>query len=182
MSSVRLRRMDWAFFDSLQLGGADLAMSAWLILSVAIGLMRGLMLELAALLGWVAAFFGALWFAPQLAPHLPVGDPGSILNKAAAFACAFVAILILWGFAARVMRLMLHATPLRMSDRVLGAGFGLARGVVVLLLVATVVSASPLETSPAWKRSRMAPWLNHALQEIDPMLPDKLSRHLPAAS
>lgn len=173
--------MDWAILDGLRLNGADLAMAAWLTLSVAVGLMRGLMLELAALLGWAAAFFGAFWVAPMLAPHLPIAGPGSVLNEAASFVCAFVAILILWGFAARLVRLMLHATPLRMSDRMLGAGFGLARGVVVLLLVATVVGSSPLETSPTWKRSRVAPWLNQALQEIDPLLPDKLARHLPVA-
>lgn len=174
--------MDWVDTNGLQLNGTDLAMLAWLMLSVVIGLMRGLVFELISLVGWAVAFFGAFWLAPLLAPYLPIPGAGSVLNETASFVCAFIAILILWGLAARLVRLVLHATPLRLPDRVLGAGFGLARGVVVLLLVATVVGVTPLETSHAWQRSRMAPWLNEALQEINPLLPVRLARHLPVAA
>lgn len=173
--------MDWANINSVQLNGPDLAMLVWLILSVVIGLMRGLVFELISLIGWAVAFFGAFWLAPMLAPYLPIATAGSVLNETASFVCAFIAILILWGLVGRLVRLMLHATPLRLPDRVLGAGFGLARGVVVLLLVATVVGVTPLETSHAWHRSRMAPWLNEALQEINPLLPASLTRHLHVA-
>ena len=38
-----------------------------------------------SLLGWVAAWFAGLWFGPVLAPHLPIGAPGSGLNAIAAF-------------------------------------------------------------------------------------------------
>ena len=179
--SDRLRRMDWANINGLPLNGPDLAMLAWLILSVLIGVVRGLVFELISLLGWAVAFFGAFWLAPLLAPHLPIGGSESAaLREVISFGCAFLAILVLWGMAARLMRLMLHATPLRLPDRVLGAGFGLARGVVVLLLVAIVVGVTPLETSHAWQRSRMAPWLNKALEEIHPLLPQGLALHLPA--
>lgn len=173
--------MDWANIFGLQLNGPDLAMLAWLMLSVLFGLMRGLVFELISLLGWAVAFFGAFWLAPTLAPHLPIASTGSVLNETASFACAFIAILLLWGLAGRLVRAMLHATPLRLPDRVLGAGFGLARGVVVLLLVATVVAATPLESSHAWQRSRVAPWLNQALEEINPLLPARLARHLRVA-
>lgn len=179
--SVRLRRMDWSNIDGLRFNGLDLAMFAWLMLSVLVGLVRGLVFELISLLGWAVAFFGAFWLAPLLAPHLPIADSGSVLNEAASFACAFVAILILWGLAARLVRLMLHATPLRLPDRVLGAGFGLARGVVVLLLVAAVVGFTPMEASHAWQHSRMAAWLNEALQQIHPWLPERFARHQPFA-
>lgn len=173
--------MDGANINSLPLNGPDLAMLAWLILSVLIGVMRGLVFELISLLGWAVAFFGAFWLGPLLAHHLPIGNDGAALGEMISFAFAFVLILIIWGLAGRVVRLMLHATPLQLPDRVLGAGFGLARGVVVLLLVAIVVGVTPLETSDAWKHSRMAPWLHEALEEIHPLLPADLARHLPAA-
>ena len=178
--SVRLRRMDWANINGAALNGPDLAMIAWLVLSVLVGVVRGLVFELVSLLGWAVAFFGAFWIAPMLAPHVPLARESVTPKDMIAFGCAFLAILILWGLAARLMRLMLHATPLRLPDRVLGAGFGLARGVVVLLLVAIVVGVTPLETSHAWQRSRVAPWLNQAIEEIHPLLPQGLARHLPA--
>lgn len=180
MSAGR-RHIEGANIDSLPLNGPDLAMLAWLILSVLIGVMRGLVFELISLLGWAVAFFGAFWLAPLLASFLPISSDNAALKEMGSFAAAFVAILILWGLAARVVRLMLHATPLQLPDRVLGAGFGLARGVVVLLLVAIVVGVTPLETSDAWRQSRVAPWLHEALEEIHPLLPADLARHLPAA-
>ncbi len=169
------------FLGGAPVSGVDLAMLAWLFLSVLVGLVRGLMFELVSLVGWGVAFFGAFWFAPLLAPLLPVGEAGSVLNETASFLCAFITIWIVWGMVARLVRMTLHATPLRAPDRVLGAGFGLARGVVVLLLVATVVGLTPIETSHAWQRSRFAPWLNVALQGLNPLLPPRISRHLPAA-
>ncbi len=173
--------MDASNFGGVQISGVDLAMLAWLVLSVFVGIVRGLVFEVVSLVGWGVAFLGAFWLAPLLAPVLPIGEAGSVLNETASFLCAFIAVWIVWGLAARLVRLMLHATPLRAPDRVLGAGFGLARGVVVLLLVATVVGLTPIETSHAWQRSRVAPWLNEALQGLNPLLPPKLARHLPVA-
>ncbi|MFO1332139.1 MAG: CvpA family protein [Rubrivivax sp.] len=57
------------------------------------------------------------WLAPQWAPRLPVGEPGSSLNAAAAFGSAFLVVLIGCGTASRVLRLLVSATPLKGTDR-----------------------------------------------------------------
>lgn len=162
------------------LGWVDWALLAVLVLSVAIGLWRGLVFEVLSLLGWVAAFIAAQAFAPVLAPHLPIGTPGSALNFALAFVATFVLALLLWGIASRLIRLVLHATPLQPIDRLLGAAFGLARGAVLLLAVTTVVLLTPAKRSLAWQHSHGAAWLSASLQGLKPVLPDAISRHLPA--
>ena len=73
-----------------ELGWVDLAMLGVLLLSLGLGLWRGFVLEALALIGWVVAYFAAQWLAPQWAPRLPLGEPGSSLNHAAAFVLAFV--------------------------------------------------------------------------------------------
>ena len=113
-----------------QIGWVDAAMVAVLGISVIVGVIRGFVFELLSLAGWLAAWFAAQWFAPQAAPYIPVGSPGSALNLGAAFAGVFVAALIVWAIAARLIRLVIHATPLSIVDRGLGAVFGLLRGVV----------------------------------------------------
>jgi membrane protein required for colicin V production len=162
------------------LGWVDLAMLGVLLLSLGLGLWRGFVLEALALVGWVVAYFGAQWLAPQWAPHLPLGEPGSGANQAAAFAAAFLAVLVGWGLASRIVRLLIDATPLRGADRVLGAAFGLLRGVIVLMLVATCVALTPASTSPAWHSSQGAQWLSAALQGIRPLLPPDIAHFLPA--
>jgi len=166
-------------FLSLRAYWVDLAMLVWLAVSMLIGVARGLVFEILSLIGWGVAYFCALWAMPLLAPYLPLGAPGSALNHAAALLCAFIVVLLAWGLLTRLLRVLVRATPLNLPDRVLGAGFGAARGVVVLLAVATAVGLTPLAASPAWQRSQGAAWLNVALQGIKPLLPAELSQQLP---
>jgi len=161
------------------LGWVDLVFVGILLLSIIVGLMRGLVFEVLSLLGWLAAYVAAQWLAPSLGPHLPVGRAGSALNQAAAFACMFVLALIVWGLAARVLRMVVRATPLSPVDRALGATFGLARALVVMLAITTVVMLTSLAQTAAWQESRGAVWLNGALHGIKPVLPSQIAEHLP---
>ena len=162
-----------------QLGWVDLAMLGVLLLSLGLGLWRGFVLEALALAGWVVAYFAAQWLGPQWAPHLPFGEPGSGLNHAAGMAAAFMAVLIGWGLASRVLRMLVNATPLRGADRVLGAAFGLLRGVLLLMVLATVVALTPASTSPEWHRSQGVQWLAVAMQGLKPLLPRDIAQFLP---
>jgi membrane protein required for colicin V production len=162
------------------LGWVDGSLLAVLALSMVLGLWRGFVLEVLALSGWLAAYFGAQWLAPIWAPQLPVGEPGSSANAAAAFVIAFVAVLVGCGMAARVLRMLVRATPLRAADRALGAAFGLVRGVLLLLVLATVVALTPAAASPLWHGSHGARWLGVALHGVEPLLPAEVARFMPA--
>ncbi len=159
-----------------ELSWLDWTLMAVLLLSVVVGLVRGFVFELLSLAGWLVAWFVAQWAAPQLAPVIPVGAAGSALNMGAAFLLAFVAALIVWTLLARLLRLLIHATPLSLPDRLLGAGFGLLRGAVLLLAVATVVALTPASQSTAWRASQGARWLGVALAGLKPLLPEPVAR------
>ena len=161
-----------------QIGWVDAAMVAVLGISVIVGVIRGFVFELLSLAGWLAAWFAAQWFAPQAAPYIPVGSPGSALNLGAAFAGVFVAALIVWAIAARLIRLVIHATPLSIVDRGLGAVFGLLRGVVLLLAVTVAVGLTPAGKSLAWHQSRCAGVLAALLEGLMPLLPPQVAGHL----
>lgn len=162
------------------IGWVDWALAAAACVSVLVGVFRGLVFEVLSLLGWVAAYVAAQVASPMLAPHLPIGSAGSALNQAAAFAVVFVAALFAWILLARLVRLLIHATPLTATDRVLGAAFGAVRGVVLLLAVATIVSFTPAVRASAWQGSHGAAWLGALLAGIKPLLPADVARHLPA--
>ncbi len=152
------------------LGWVDIAMLGVIGLSAIVGAVRGFTFEVLSLLGWVAAWFAGLWLGPWLAPHLPVGDPGSALNRVASFACAFLFVLVLWGLGARAVSALVGKTLLRPLDRLLGALFGVARGLLVLLVLAMVVSYTPATTSAAWRESYGAAWLTAAVRELVPLV------------
>ena len=166
--------------DVAALGWVDWTLLAVLVVSLAIGLWRGLVFEVLSLLGWLAAYVAAQLFASTVAGWLPVGAPGSGLNQGAAFAATFIMALVAWALGARALRALIHATPLQAIDRVLGAVFGLLRGAVLLLAVATVVALTPASRAPAWQHSQGAAWLGALLAGLRPVLPEAVSRHLPA--
>lgn len=156
----------------IDLGWVDIGLAAFLALSVVVGLMRGFVFELLSLVGWFAAFFAGRWLTPLAQPHIHVGVPGSALNYGVTFAAVFLIALVLWSLGARLVRALIRATPLSSIDRLLGGGFGLLRGLVVLLLVAAVVAVSPLATAAAWQRSQGAIWLYALLQVLQPVFTD----------
>ena len=162
------------------IGWVDLTLLAVLLASVIVGLVRGLVFEVLSLLGWLAAFIAAQMWSPDLAPHVPVGSPGSALNYAAAFAIVFLLALVVWMVMARLVRLIVHATPLTLIDRTLGGVFGLVRALVLLLAVATVVSFTPAVRAGPWQASHGAAWLGVLLAGLKPVLPPAIARHLQA--
>ena len=138
--------------------------------SALVGVVRGLTLELLSLAGWVVAWFAGLWVGPLIAPHLPVGAVGSPLNVVASFACAFVVALIVWGLMARVVSSLVKKTLLSPVDRLLGAVFGLLRGVAGLLAVVAVLAHTPAALTPAWRASIGVAAASTVLRELVPLV------------
>jgi membrane protein required for colicin V production len=162
-----------------EIGLVDGVLLAVLLLSIGIGLWRGLIFEVLSLLGWVAAYVAAQWFTPAMSAHLPVGAPGSAVNHVAAFACTFVLALLVWALLARLVRMLISASPLSGLDRLLGACFGVLRALVLMLAVTTAVAMTPAVHSSAWQRSQGVAWLSVVLQGLKPVLPIEVTQHLP---
>lgn len=161
------------------MGWIDIALITVLGLSVLVGLLRGFLYEVLSLLGWVVAYFSAQWLSPLVAPSLPVGAPGSALNAGAAFACSFVVVLLAWGLLSWLIQKLVHASPLSVVDRLLGAVFGLARGVLIGLVAVTLAGMTPLANTDAWQASQGVDWLQAGLAVLKPVLPEEVVRHLP---
>ncbi len=154
-----------------QIGLVDIGMLLVLAVSVMVGLVRGLVFEVLSLAGWVAAYFVASWFAADAAVALPLGTLGAAAQRSVAFGVLFIATLIAWTLLARLVRLLLHATPLSFIDRAGGGAFGILRGAVLLLVLATAVRYTPASQSLLWQTSVGATWLGQLVGIIEPWLP-----------
>ena len=161
---------------TFELAWVDIGLLAFLLLSVGVGLLRGVVFELLSLAGWFAAYFAAQYGTPWAMPHIPLGSPGSALNHGVAFAAVFLVALIVWGLAARLVRSLIRATPLSPVDRFFGAGFGLLRGLVVLLVLTAAIGITPLARSAPWQQSQGAVWLSAVLQGLRPWWSNEVSQ------
>jgi len=158
----------------LEMPAVDVAMLGVLILSAGLGVWRGLVFEALSLLAWVVAYVGAQHLAPWLAAHWALQGYSPELGRGGAFLLLFIVILVLWAIAARMLRRVVHSTALEFPDRLGGAAFGLARGVLVLLVAATLVGWSPLHDHEAWQASRGRLWLERMIDGLRPFWPDGL--------
>ena len=149
-----------------------------LALSLLVGLWRGLVFEVLSVLGWVAAFFLAQWFAPDVAAWLPMSSATQPIRYAIAFVLTFIAAVFVAGLLASLVKKMVAAVGLRPVDRIFGAVFGLVRGLVLLLVAAVAIDLTPLKDSSWWRESTGAPMLSAALKGLKPVLPEQFSRFL----
>lgn len=152
---------------------------ALLVVSMLLGLVRGLVFEVISLAGWVVAFVVAQWLAEDVGRWLPFGEPAASWRYAAGFVGVFVGVAFGVGMLAALTRKLVAAIGLRPVDRILGGVFGVARGAVAMLAVAVSVHLLALSDSAWWHGSRSAIVLDAALQGLKPALPDKLASYLP---
>jgi membrane protein required for colicin V production len=161
------------------MAAVDWVMLVALLGSVLLGAWRGLVFEVLSVAGWIAAFVVAQLFAPQVASWLPMGNATEPLRYAAGFAMVFVATVFAAGLLAWLVKKMVEAVGLRPIDRMLGAIFGLLRGVILLLAVAVVIGMTPLHAHAAWQSSAGAPILVSLLKALKPLLPVTFGKYLP---
>jgi membrane protein required for colicin V production len=159
------------------------AATDWILLSVlafslVVGAWRGLVYEVLSVLGWVASFYAAQWLAPQVAVMLPIQAASQALRYAAAFVIVFIVALFTCGLISFLLKKMVTAVGLRPVDRILGAVFGVVRGLILLLAAAVVINMTALKRSDWWLESKGAPVLAQILKSLKPVLPERFGQYV----
>lgn len=152
----------------------DYVFLAVLGLSAAVGLWRGLVSEIMALVAWLAALFAAWRYADEAAGLLGViTEPA--WRQIAGFASIFVAVLLLAAFVRFLLRELLRAAGLGATDRFFGALFGLARGLVVSFAVVLIGGLVGVSREPWWASAMFSPPLETAVIAAKPWLPEAVA-------
>ena len=114
--------------------------------SLVLGMWRGVVGEIIALVAWVLAFFAAWWWGSLLAPGFTsIADP--VLRQVAAWVAIFVAVLVVMALLRLAVRSLIKALGMTLTDRLLGTVFGAARGLLIVLALVAVggMTALPKE-------------------------------------
>lgn len=147
-------------------------------LSLLLGVWRGVVSEILALVAWVAAFVAARTWAAPAGEMLALGLTEPAWRQVAGFLAIFVAVLVLFALARWLVSLLLKAVGLAPLDRVLGAVFGIARGVLVVWVVVLLAGLTALPQQQWWRQALLAPPLETAVLAAKPWLPPDLAKRI----
>lgn len=132
----------------------DIVIGIVVVLSALIGLYRGLVKEVLALVSWVLAFVLAIYLSPALMAYVPLGWGAESVRLVIAFAGIFVATLIAAGMLQWLLARLISSTGLSGTDRFLGFLFGSARGLLVCVVL-LIGLREVAQDSRWWQASRL---------------------------
>jgi membrane protein required for colicin V production len=155
----------------------DYATFAIVSLSVLLAAFRGVVREIAALAGWVAALVLSGLFAQQLAQWLPVAL-SPVLRAVTAYLVIFLGILLLSGLAGTLLAKLFRAAGLGFTDRAVGALFGLARGVLIVFVAVMLAGLTSLPREPFWRAAAFSGPIETAVLAARPALPKDLAQRI----
>lgn len=149
-----------------------------LVSSALISTLRGLVKEMLSLLSWIVAFVVANAYGASLAALLPSAMPGGAVRLMAAFVALFFGVRIVMGLVTAALDALIRAGGLAPVNRGLGALFGLARGIVIVLAGVILCGMTSIPQQAFWKDALLRPLAESGARAVKPFLPEALARHV----
>jgi len=146
--------------------------------SVLLGIWRGVVGEIIALVAWILAFFAARWWGDEVANSVlnAIRDPA--LRLVAAWVLIFIVVLMLMALLRLAIRGLLKALGLSPTDRLLGMIFGVARGLVIVLALVVVGSMTMAAQQKWWVEAYFSAPLETAVMAGKPWLPEEIAKRI----
>jgi membrane protein required for colicin V production len=157
----------------LHITWVDIAVAAILILSTWLAISRGFVRETLSIFAWAAAAFATLYFGRYavvlLAPHMPM-----MVAQVLGYTGVFLLVLIPLALIGSGISRRIHASPAGGFDRILGALFGIVRGLVAIAVLYILYSlVIPVPVQARWmKDARTLPLIQKSASTLLSLLPD----------
>ena len=145
----------------MEILAVDFLITAVLLVSAALSLLRGFTKEVLSIAGWLAAGYAAIFLSPLVKPLLAQYMSTDWMVNTAAMLLVFLAVLIAFSIAASMLASALKGSSIGALDRSLGVVFGLLRGAfIVCLTYFVVVLVIPEDEHPDWlAKAKLRPLL-----------------------
>lgn len=156
----------------------DYAVLTIIGLSVFLSIMRGLVHEVLAILGWITAFLVAKTYATDLLPMLPDTIPTDALRMLAAFLVLFLGTLLITSFIAIVLSALLNKLGLGWFNRLLGVFFGFARGIIIVCILVFLAGLTQIPQDMRWRNAMFSAPAEALVLSFLPWLPESIAKHV----
>lgn len=124
-----------------QLNNLDVIFLIIVGISALVGIARGMTKELLSILGWILAAAALFYIVPIIDPMTQQYVESKILSSVVSGLIVLICFCIVWILTVDRLSSVVRTSKLSAIDRVLGFAFGLARGVLIVVLVALMISS-----------------------------------------
>ena len=121
------------------------------------GLIRGFIRELLSLAAWFGAYFLSRMFAYQFSHILSAWVDTELIRISLAFVILFIATLVVAGLLINLATGLVGITGLTATDHVFGLAFGILRGAVIVVVMVSLLSLTPISQDTWWQSSWLIP-------------------------
>lgn len=143
----------------------DIAILAVIALSSLFGIARGLVKEVLSLVIWVAAVVVAYNYSDSVSPMLSSITSNATAQYALAFVIIVIAVLIAGSILNALISNLVSFAGLQASDKILGAVFGMARGVLICAIL-VYFATSVYSQEPWWQESLTLPYIERVIDWV----------------
>lgn len=141
-------------------------------------MMRGVVREVLAIVGWIAAFYVAKTYASQLVPLLPASIPTEQLKVLAAFLILLLSVLLIANLLCIALSSLIQKIGLSWLNRFFGAVFGFVRGLLIVLVLVFLAGLTNLPKEALWTDAMFSAPLEMLVNRALPMLPLSVTKYI----
>lgn len=156
--------------------GFDFAVMAIMLVSLLLGLWRGLVYEVLSLAGWPIAFVLSRLLANDIAPMMPAAQ--EVVRITLAYAAVFVVALIVWGVLVWMLARLVKAIGLGWLDSFMGGLFGVLRGVLVILVMVWLAGLTSIPEQAFWRGAQTSKAAENVALLAKAWLPDNIAQRI----
>lgn len=165
----------------------DIVIASVVAVSGLFALSRGFVKEVLSVASWLGAVVVALYGFSPARPHVralldfEIVRSTPLIADIVTAAVLFLGSLFLFSFVSHQFTKLVRGSAVGALDRTLGFLFGIARGLlIIVVLFLLVVAGMGSESQPRWFRdARLMPVVAVAAKAMKSVLPESLRRRLP---
>lgn len=156
----------------------DFCVLAIVLGSVVVAVVRGFVTELLSLGSWVFAFWCAKQFSPGMSGFLPEALANQGLRLVASFIVLFFGTWLATALLRVLLTSALDSSGLGGINRMLGAVFGFARGMLLVTVLVLLAGLSDLPKQAVWRNALLSHPLESVALGLRPWLPALLAENI----
>ncbi len=155
-----LEHLNWLDYVLLSIG----------LISLIIGIIRGLAREVISVLTWIVAFAVSVFFADTLALALGKFIKSTDVAQLTSFILLFVLVLIIGGLINYIVGRVIDHSGLSFTNRMGGLIFGLLRAALIILFIVFIITNTALQEKDFFKHSKVTYWF----QDVSVWMTDRI--------